>query len=87
MRARSRSHARPDGMCAAITVLGKGGKWRTIPLEDSELRSALDAYMAIHKPERDEHLLYPREGGGGAVGESAPWFQPLPRGGLPSQAG
>jgi len=52
-----------DAARAAVKVLGKGGKWRTIPLEDSELRSALDAYIAQHVPEPGEHLLYPEKVG------------------------
>jgi hypothetical protein len=44
-------------------VRGKGGRRRTIPVEDSELRSVLDGYIEAHKPESDEHLLYPERTG------------------------
>ena len=67
-----------DAERQAIKVLGKGGKWRTIPIEDSELRAAFDAYIErrladpgddTHPPgSLDEYLLYPEKVG------AARWF-------------
>ncbi len=52
-----------DAERAAVRVCGKGGKWRTIPVEDAELRAVLDKYVADHDPEPAEYLLYPERVG------------------------
>ncbi len=55
-----------------LTVFGKGGKVRYLPVVDTELRLALERHILDRAPDPDEHLLYPEKVGpefyGGPLG-------------------
>jgi integrase len=55
-----------------LTVFGKGGKVRYLPIVDQELRTALERHILDQGPTPEEHLLYPEKIGpefyGGPVG-------------------
>jgi integrase len=44
-----------------LTVFGKGGKVRYLPVVDDELRTALERHILDWQPAPDEHLLYPEK--------------------------
>ena len=44
-----------------LTVFGKGGKVRYLPVVDEELRTALERHILDRQPSPDEHLLYPEK--------------------------
>ena len=55
-----------------LTVFGKGGKVRYLPIVDDDLRLALERHILDRAPDPEEHLLYPEKLGpefyGGPVG-------------------
>jgi integrase/recombinase XerD len=44
-----------------LTVFGKAGKVRYLPIVDGELRLTLERHILDQKPSPDEHLLYPEK--------------------------
>jgi integrase/recombinase XerD len=62
-----------------LTVFGKGGKVRYLPIVDRDLRTALERHILDRQPQPDEFLLYPEKTGpefyGGPVGTI--WRDPL----------
>ena len=44
-----------------LTVFGKGGKVRYLPIVDDKLRLALERHILDRQPGPDEHLLYPEK--------------------------
>jgi integrase/recombinase XerD len=55
-----------------LTVFGKGGKVRYLPVVDDELRTAIERHILDRQPTPDEYLLYPEKLGpefyGGPLG-------------------
>jgi integrase len=46
-----------------LTVIGKGGRVRYMPIVDQELRTQLERHILDRGPDPDEHLLYPERTG------------------------
>jgi integrase len=46
-----------------LTVIGKGGPVRYMPIVDQELRTQLERHILDRGPDPDEHLLYPERTG------------------------
>jgi integrase len=46
-----------------VTVFGKGGKVRYLPVVDNELRLELERHILDRSPMPDEYLLYPKKTG------------------------
>jgi len=46
-----------------LTVFGKGGKVRYLPVVDNELRLELERHILDRQPDSDEFLLYPEKTG------------------------
>jgi hypothetical protein len=44
-----------------VTVFGKGGKVRYLPVVDNELRLELERHILDRSPMPDEYLLYPEK--------------------------